>query len=42
MPFFGSINLVVCAGAFKQDGFFAFVLHKLEDHTQIVTGAARL
>jgi hypothetical protein len=31
----------VCADAFEQDGFRAFVLYELEDHAQIVTGTAR-
>ena len=31
----------MCANTFEQDGFFAFVFHKFEDHAQIITGAAR-
>lgn len=37
----GSINFVMCADTFEQDGCLPLVLHELEHHTQIITGAAR-
>ena len=36
-----SVNFVVGADTFEQDRLRALVLHKLKDHAQVVTGAAR-
>ena len=36
-----SVNFVVGADTFEQDRLRALVLHELEDHAQVVTGAAR-
>jgi len=36
-----SVNLVVGAGRFEQDRLSAIVFDELEDHAQVVTGAAR-